>query len=392
MKTLQQSGRPLHLARRATAVNPTLAEANRQTLRQILGGAIQAKWRVGAPDDAFEREADAVAERVLAMPEAAVQRKPADNVLIDREPELEQLRADSENVEKARRKAIDGRPAAAGVGRANVAAAVGQGGVPLPAGERAFFEPRLGVDLSGVRVHADAEAARLAAGLSARAFAAGSEIYFGAGEYRPQSSEGRRLLAHELTHVVQQRGGEAALRRKIDRVNLKKNALDLYFSLGLYGPKATSSLAATWAASIENQWNRTLKLTGMTIDAKIHVTAKAYPTLPDSPVMQLAIPESNAVFVEQNGFRSYVEYSGWGHDHWSTGRWAADAAPMVVAHEAGHMMGLEDKYVDLPYFGSVDLPGYETDIMANFWNDNGKTEFARGWFGILLYYYFGYRS
>ena len=136
---------------------------------------------------------------------------------------------------KARRKAIDGRPAAAGVGRANVAAAVGQGGVPLPAGERAFFEPRLGVDLSGVRVHADAEAARLAAGLSARAFAAGSEIYFGAGEYRPQSSEGRRLLAHELTHVVQQRGGEAALRRKIDRVNLKKNALDLYFSLGLYG-------------------------------------------------------------------------------------------------------------------------------------------------------------
>lgn len=392
MKTLHHVRRQQR-ARRVMVIRPTRVEANRQTLREALDSPIQTKLRVGPPEDASEREADAVAERVLAMPEGGVQRKAADNVQVDEELEQEKAKPDLENEEEVRRKAMDGRAAATDADSANAAAlGAAQGGAPLPARERAFFEPRLGVDLSGVRVHADAEAARLAAGLSARAFTTGSEVYFGAGEYRPQSSEGRRLLAHELTHVVQQRRGEASVRRKIDRVNLKKNALDLYFSLGLYGPKATASLASTWAGNIENQWNRQLKLKGMTIDAKIHVKASAYPSLPDSPIMQLAIPESNAVFVEKNGFRSYVEYSGWKDEHWSSGRWAVDAKPLVVAHEAGHMMGLEDKYVDLPFFGSVDLPGYETDIMANFWNDNGKTEFSRGWFGILLYYYFGYRS
>jgi len=392
MKTLHHVRRQQR-ARRVMVIRPTRVEANRQTLRDALDSPIQTKLRVGAPEDASEREADAVAERVLAMPEGAVQRKEADNVQVDEELEQEKAKAESENEEEVRRKAMDGRATATVAGSVNAAAlGAARGGEPLPTCERSFFEPRLGVDLSGVRVHADAEAARLAAGLSARAFTAGREVYFGAGEYRPQSSEGRRLLAHELTHVAQQTAGDASVRRKIDRVNLKKNALDLYFSLGLYGPKATAGLASTWAGNIENQWNRQLKLKGMTIDAKIHVKASAYPSLPDSPIMQLAIPESNAVFVEKNGFRSYVEYSGWRDEHWSSGRWAADAKPLVVAHEAGHMMGLEDKYVDLPFFGSVDLPGYETDIMANFWNDNGKTEFSRGWFGILLYYYFGYRS
>jgi hypothetical protein len=90
-------------------------------------------------------------------------------------------------------------------------------GQPLPAGERGFFEPRLGADLSQVRLHTGTPAARLAGSLSARAFAVGPDVVFGAGQYRPGTLEGRRLLAHELTHVLQQgRGAGQTLRRVIE--------------------------------------------------------------------------------------------------------------------------------------------------------------------------------
>lgn len=74
----------------------------------------------------------------------------------------------------------------------------------LPEPMRAFFEPRFGRDFGGVRVHTDTRAAETARALNARAFTLGHDVVFGAGEYAPGTGEGRRLLAHELTHVVQQ--------------------------------------------------------------------------------------------------------------------------------------------------------------------------------------------
>jgi hypothetical protein len=84
-------------------------------------------------------------------------------------------------------------------------------GHPLDAGAREFMEPRLGADLGNVRVHTDRAAAAIAQGLQARAFTLGSDIGFGAGEYRPQTDDGRRLLAHELTHTLQ--AGAGVVRR-----------------------------------------------------------------------------------------------------------------------------------------------------------------------------------
>jgi hypothetical protein len=81
-----------------------------------------------------------------------------------------------------------------------------QGGTPLDGPTEAFFASRFGVDFSQVRVHADADAARSAHMVGARAYTVGSHIAFGAGHYSPHSTEGRQLLAHELTHVVQQTG------------------------------------------------------------------------------------------------------------------------------------------------------------------------------------------
>lgn len=84
-------------------------------------------------------------------------------------------------------------------------------GAPLPAAERAFFEPRLGRDLGDVRVHAETPAAT---SLGARAFALGREVAFAPGEWRPGTATGRGLLAHELVHVLQQdRGAPLAIRR-----------------------------------------------------------------------------------------------------------------------------------------------------------------------------------
>ena len=80
-------------------------------------------------------------------------------------------------------------------------------GQPLSAEVRAFMEPRFGVDLGGVRVHTGGEAVQLTQALKAQAFTHGQDVYFGAGKYDPGTDAGKRLLAHELTHVVQQSGG-----------------------------------------------------------------------------------------------------------------------------------------------------------------------------------------
>jgi hypothetical protein len=90
-------------------------------------------------------------------------------------------------------------------------------GRSLPPAARSFFEPRLGRDLSSVRVHDDAPAARAASDLRARAFTFGQDVFFGAGRFQPHTPEGSRLLAHELTHTVQQRPGAPLHRQVLQR-------------------------------------------------------------------------------------------------------------------------------------------------------------------------------
>ena len=87
--------------------------------------------------------------------------------------------------------------------------ATGSTAEPLPAAQRGAFERSLGTDLSGVRVHTDQESASAAGAISARAFAVNQDIHFGAGQYQPGSAAGDHLLAHEVAHTVQQRGGAA---------------------------------------------------------------------------------------------------------------------------------------------------------------------------------------
>jgi hypothetical protein len=171
--------------------------------------ALQTKLALGAVDDPLEHEAERVAEAVLAEAPTSAP-SPAGSA-------VQRACAACEEEERgAVRRATDGDAARQGGDGAHAsgveaaAAAVADGGSPLPAGLRADFEPRLGHDLSAVRLHDDAAAGAAARGIGARAFTLGTDIAFAPGELAPQTKAGRRLLAHELAHVVQQARAPAA--------------------------------------------------------------------------------------------------------------------------------------------------------------------------------------
>ncbi|MGD2114839.1 MAG: DUF4157 domain-containing protein [Acidobacteriota bacterium] len=181
----------------------------RTEIRQILHGPrLQAKLTLGPPDDAYEREADRVADAVLRMPEPdeRVQR-----MCPECEDELQrQPMDDLEEEEELRTKSLPGprgEPSEISDGLAARIQALRGGGRPLPEPARAFFEPRFGRSFAGVRIHDDSRAQALARSVHARAFTVGRDVVLGAGEPAPGTPGGRRLLAHELTHVVQQTGG-----------------------------------------------------------------------------------------------------------------------------------------------------------------------------------------
>ena len=110
---------------------------------------------------------------------------------------------------------IQAKPAANGPGdmREPGADAVGSGGRPLESGVRASMEQRFGRDFGDVRIHNDRSAALSARSMNALAFTTGNDIVFGDGQYAPATDKGGRLLAHELTHVVQQRGQRRSIQR-----------------------------------------------------------------------------------------------------------------------------------------------------------------------------------
>ena len=82
------------------------------------------------------------------------------------------------------------------------------GGQPLESSVRSNFEPALGYDLSSVKVHNSAEDSEISQSVGAKAFTLGQDVFFKGGSYNPDSSDGKKLLAHELTHVVQQSSGD----------------------------------------------------------------------------------------------------------------------------------------------------------------------------------------
>jgi outer membrane biosynthesis protein TonB len=126
--------------------------------------------------------------------------------LIQRQTEPEE-EEEKEEEEPAQAKADSGRTSVVNPAAQAQINALRGGGQPLSAPDRAFFEPRFGYDFSHVQIYTDTRAAESAKAVHARAYTVGQHVVFGTGQYSPTTSTGRGLIAHELTHVVQQRSG-----------------------------------------------------------------------------------------------------------------------------------------------------------------------------------------
>jgi hypothetical protein len=175
--------------------------------------------RIGEPNDAFEREADRVAAEVMAGGAAkrhwslpslgggtSVQRKCSCGGSGGSGGECEHCKQEKEE-KMLQRKAAGA--AQSGVAPPIVQEVVNSPGRPLDRAARSFFEPRFQLDFSAVRIHADQPAAASAREVNALAYTVGRDLVFGDGQFAPHSPEGRRLIAHELAHVVQQAGAGA---------------------------------------------------------------------------------------------------------------------------------------------------------------------------------------
>ena len=201
---------------------------------------IQRKLTVGKPNDRYEQEADRVADRVMTMSEpGSIQRtssiceqdevqtkplyqtitpliqrqveeeedEPVQTMLIQRqveEPASTEDMADEEEEESVQTKKNDEGPTTASSSIEQSLNTSKDQGSPLPDDTREFMGSRFGADFSGVRVHTDSNSVQLNQQLNSQAFTKGNDIYFNEGKYDPGSSRGKHLLAHELTHTIQQ--------------------------------------------------------------------------------------------------------------------------------------------------------------------------------------------
>ena len=163
---------------------------------------IQAKLTVGQEDDPLEHEADAMADTVMRMPvNSFIQRKCAG----------------CGEEEKVQKKAVNGitavsqsqsdKGATVNPSTAEAIKSSAGSGNRMDAETNSFMSNRFGSNFSEIKIHTDSESINLNRDLNARAFTVGRDIYFNEGEYQPASAQGKKLLAHELTHTIQQGRG-----------------------------------------------------------------------------------------------------------------------------------------------------------------------------------------
>jgi hypothetical protein len=172
--------------------------------------AIQTKLVIGKPGDTYEQEADRISEEVMRMPTPQLQRADPFGGAC---PECQSEQPAQEH-DRFQAKQV----ASGDLGQTTVPPVVNEilrsPGRPLEATSRLFMEPRFGHDFSKVRVHTDQKAGESAQAIGAVAYTVGNDLVFGVGEFNPQTSDGRRLMAHELTHVLQQSKGSRNVQRQ----------------------------------------------------------------------------------------------------------------------------------------------------------------------------------
>jgi hypothetical protein len=176
---------------------------------------LQKKLAIGAVNDPLEHEADRVADRVMRMPDPTpVGTSAAGTNTLQRKCSCGGGSSTCDECKKEKLQRSASAAATSGFAPPIVHDVLRSSGQPLDSATRSYFEPRLGMDLSGVRTHTDSRADQSAQAVSALAYTSGRDIAFRAGAYAPSTASGGRLLAHELAHVAQQNGATPTLQRE----------------------------------------------------------------------------------------------------------------------------------------------------------------------------------
>ena len=226
-------------------LKPNFNQQRRMIRDALTGRIIQTKLSIGQPNDKYEQEADRVADKVMRISdddvqsmerseEEKVRTKPVAETLtplVHRETRPEerggvqkQPEEEKEDITQTKREVSPSTTSPTNVDT-GINALKGRGRT-LSRSTRSFFEPRFGINFSGVRIHTDPYANNLARSINAKAFTVGNNIVFGSGHHSPGTFGGKRLLAHELTHVTQKSG--VAVKRFINLANTKNLPAALY--------------------------------------------------------------------------------------------------------------------------------------------------------------------
>ncbi|HEX4383102.1 MAG TPA: DUF4157 domain-containing protein, partial [Myxococcales bacterium] len=260
---------------------------------------------IGRRDDPLEREADRAADAAMRGPVAPL--AGAAGTLVQRKCDG----CEAEDEVKLSRKADAALPTPAGFAPASVAEGLRAGsGRALDGGTRSFFESRYGHSFANVRVHADSRADAMARATAAKAFTVGNDIVFAAGQFTPQTAAGKRLLAHELAHVVQQSGSHSLLQRAENdtipgcaALTDTETVVDTRINAALASARATAGSPPTGIAVARN------------IRAGIGEDSSGSPGRSNIEVWADSLPATQASLPAQ----SATKYAGVTYVLWSTG-------------------------------------------------------------------------
>ncbi|MEA5605363.1 eCIS core domain-containing protein [Nostoc sp. UHCC 0252] len=200
-----------------TGMQPLTHDISRMSLR------LQTRLTVNQPGDIYEQEADRVAQQVMQRMSEPGNRQSIQREALPEEEDQLQMKSLVDSITPVVQRKGGGGIAATSELETSIQQAR-QGGQPLSDDIRQPMEVAFGADFGGVKIHTDSQSDQLNQSVQARAFTTGQDIFFRQGEYAPESNGGKELLAHELTHVVQQNGG-AVQPKTLSNETVKKNKI-----------------------------------------------------------------------------------------------------------------------------------------------------------------------
>jgi hypothetical protein len=351
----------------------------------------QPKLTVNQPNDIYEQEADAMADRVMRMPDTestkqsffkpvltSIQRRckncDEEQKLQRKEEEPIQLKPEKKSCLQRKcagcaeeeEKKVQRKEESSDIGGMTapytVDNVINSGGEPLDGGTRDFMESRFGYDFRNVQIHNDLRAHESSSDINALAYTHQNHIAFGAGQYQPGTEEGKKLLAHELTHVVQQSGG----------INKKTIQRKPFFLAPLYKPSGNSVHAAVLPlfAKANSDLFIEVKIPGakkMDVDKGVTGIAdfyKATPTAGTSRTIGINFDGNNPSYL---GDANKLEFGGGKYNHKKNaaplgGLKSPKVTKLAVAPTDIHIGDLKPGFSSETFLGEGQVEDYKSGV------------------------------